>query len=70
MKLRGLLHLAAAYRRSLVVLMLLSILSSLVMLCVPWLAGRVLGGIVIERGSVANPMFLLLSALAKGRADD
>ena len=47
MKLRSLLHLAAAYRGALVALVLLSILSSLVMLFVPWLAG------------VALPVFLL-----------
>ncbi len=63
MKLRGLLHLAAVYRRSLFVLMLLSVLSSIVMLCVPWLAGRMLGEIVMARASVANLMVLLLGAL-------
>lgn len=63
MNLRSLLYLAAAYRRSLIILVLLSTLSALVMLCVPWLAGRMLGGIMIERASAANLMVLLIGAL-------
>lgn len=63
MRLRDLLHHASAYRASLFVLALVSVLSALVMLCVPWLAGLMLGGIMIERASVTNLMLLLLGAL-------
>lgn len=63
MKLRSLLHFAAPYRRSLIALTLLSIASSLVLLLIPWLAGRMLGGILLERASATELMTLLLGAL-------
>lgn len=64
MKLRPLLHLAAAYRGSLIALMMLSIASSLVLLVIPWLAGRMLGGILLEQASAGELMALLIGALA------
>lgn len=63
MNLRSLFHLAAAYRRPLVALVVLTMLSSLVMLVIPWLAGRMLGGIMLRRASANDLMALLLAAL-------
>ena len=63
MKLRSLFHLAGPYRWSLAALVVLTIASSLVLLVIPWLAGRMLGGIMLERASATDLMVLLLGAL-------
>jgi ABC-type multidrug transport system fused ATPase/permease subunit len=63
MNLRSLFHFAAAYRSQLIVLVALTMLSSLVMLVIPWLAGRMLGGIMLRKASANDLMGLLLAAL-------
>ena len=63
MNLHSLLHFAAAYRKPLMALVVLTIISSLVMLVIPWLAGRMLGGIMLRRASANDLMALLLAAL-------
>ena len=63
MKVRSLVELAAAYRWSLLALVGLTLLGSLVMLAIPWLAGRMLGGIMFAQATAANLMALLLGAL-------
>jgi ABC-type multidrug transport system fused ATPase/permease subunit len=63
MNLRSLFHFAAAYRSQLIVLVGLTMLSSLIMLVIPWLAGRMLGGIMLRQASANDLMALLLAAL-------
>lgn len=63
MNLRSLVHFAAAYRWPLIALVALTVLSSLVMLFIPWLAGRMLGGIMLQQARATDLMLLLLGAL-------
>lgn len=63
MNLRSLLHLAAAYRKQLLSLVALTMMSSVVGLVIPWLAGRMLGGIMLRTASANDLMALLLAAL-------
>ena len=68
MELRSLLSLAAPYRKRLVLLGLLMLGSSLAMLAIPWLAGKMLGGILapdaISQNWLVAALLALLSVLA------
>jgi ATP-binding cassette subfamily B protein/subfamily B ATP-binding cassette protein MsbA len=64
MPLSPLLQLAAPYRRALIALAFLTIASSLVVLVIPWLAARLVGGITVAEASIARLVILLLGALA------
>lgn len=65
MQIAMLLRLAAPYRRGLLAISALALLSSASMLAIPWLAGQLLGG-VLDRGSANLPVLaaLLVAALA------
>jgi len=64
MNFRQLLSYAKPYRASLAALVALNILSSLVLLAVPWLAGQLLGGMVSGIASRTWPVGLLILCVA------
>ena len=63
MNLRLLLSLASPYSKSLLLLGILTVGSSLVLLVIPWLAGRMIGGIILQSVSTGQLAALLLVAL-------
>ncbi len=60
MRVQSLVARAAPYRRSLLAISGLSVLSSAAMLAIPWLAGQLLGGVLAPRGGVLWPLAGLL----------
>ena len=63
MPLRDLVGLGAHHRRSLAVLVMVTILNSLAMLAVPWLAGRMVGGVTSAPADTDTLVAALLAAL-------
>ena len=65
MQIGTLIRRAAPYRSSLLTISVLTLLSSLSMLAIPWLAGQLLGGVLVRSGSDLVPLAaLLIGALA------
>lgn len=64
MALRNFLHFSAPYRRQLILLGLLTVVSSLMMLVIPWLAGQMIGEIISpDTADVGGLVALLLLTL-------